>query len=87
MESLAVMAGGAPLFLDNLEMKRYNLAMEQLSKARYEYARSRQQGLDYINKTLRDQRHASQTFTDYIDFLFLYCYIKSCLKQLSPFFI
>ena len=38
--------------------------MEKLSKARDEYARSRQQRLDYINKTLRDQRHADQTFTD-----------------------
>ena len=45
-------------------MKRHNLAMEQLSKARVKYARSRQQRLDYINKTLRDQRHAEQTFTD-----------------------
>ena len=36
------------------EMKRQNLAMEQLSKARDEYLRQRQQRLDYINKTLRD---------------------------------
>ena len=80
MASFAVMAGGALVnalafsgtnfifgqFGDHgkAEMKRHNLAMEQLSKARDEYARSRQQRLDYINKTLRDQRHAEQTFTD-----------------------
>ena len=46
------------------EMKRHNLAMEQLSQARDEYSRQRQQRLDYINKTLRDQRHADQTFSD-----------------------
>ena len=33
------------------EVKRHYLATEQLSKARDEYARSRQQRLDYINKT------------------------------------
>jgi len=80
MASLAVIAGGALVnalafsgtnFIfgqlgdhGKAEMKRHNLAMEQLSKARDEYARSRQQRLDYINKTLRDQRHAEQTFTD-----------------------
>lgn len=80
MASLAVIAGGALVnalafsgtnFIfgqlgdhGKAEMKRHNLAMEQLSKARDEYARSRQQRLDYINKTLRDQRHAKQTFTD-----------------------
>ena len=80
MASLAVIAGGALVnalafsgtnFIfgqlgdhGKAEMKRHNLAMEQLSKARGEYARSRQQRLDYINKTLRDQRHAEQTFTD-----------------------
>ena len=46
------------------EFKRHNLAMEQLSRARDEYSRQRQQRLDYINKTLRDQRHADQTFSD-----------------------
>ena len=46
------------------EMKRHNIAIEQLSKARDEYLRQRQQRLDYINKTLRDQHHAEQTFSD-----------------------
>ena len=70
MASFAVMAGGALVnalafsgtnFIfrqlgdhGKAEMKRHNLAMEQLSKARNEYARERQQRLDYINKTLRD---------------------------------
>ena len=80
MASFAVMAGGALVnaiafsgtnFIfgqlgdhGKAEMKRHNLAMEQLSKAKDEYVRSRQQRLDYINKTLHDQRHAEQTFTD-----------------------
>ena len=38
--------------------------MERLSKARDEYNRQRQQRLDFINKTLRDQRHAMQIFSD-----------------------
>jgi len=46
------------------EMKRHNLAMEQLSSARDEYFRKRTERLDFINKTLRDQRHAEQTFAD-----------------------
>ena len=45
-------------------MKRHNLAMEQLSKARDEYNIARQQRLDYINKTIRDQNHAEQTFSN-----------------------
>ena len=47
------------------EMKRHNLAMEQLSRARHEFNRQRQQRLDFINQTLRDQRHAEQTFSDF----------------------
>ena len=46
------------------EMKRHNTAMEQLSKAREEYTKERQQRLDYINKTIREQKHAEQTFGD-----------------------
>lgn len=46
------------------EMKRHNEAMEKLTKARDEFNRQRQQRLDFINKTLRDQHHAKQTFTD-----------------------
>ena len=46
------------------ERKRHDLAVEQLSKAREDWNRERQQRLDYINKTLRDQRHAEQTFSD-----------------------
>ena len=80
MASLAMMAGGAlvnafafsgmnaafSLLGDHgkAEMKRHNLAMEQLSQARDEYSRQRQQRLDYINKTLQDQRHDEQTFSN-----------------------
>ena len=45
-------------------MKRHNLAMEQLSKAREEYSEERQQRLDYVKKTIRGQKHAEQTFSD-----------------------
>jgi hypothetical protein len=79
MASIAMMAGGALInalafsgtnFLFSQfgdhgeEMKRHNLAMEQLSKARDEFNKQREQRLDFINTTLRDQRHAEQTFSD-----------------------
>ena len=47
--------------------KRHNLALEQLSKAREEWSRDRQERLDLINKTLSDQRHAERTFGDLDD--------------------
>ena len=47
-----------------VEMRRHNLAMEKLSKAREDWNRERQQRLDLINKTLNEQRHAKQTFSD-----------------------
>ena len=46
------------------EMKRHNLTMEKITKDRDNYNKERQQRLDYINKTLRQQRHAEHTFTD-----------------------
>ena len=80
MASIAVIAGGALInalafsgtnFIfgqlgdhGKAEMKRHNLAMEQLSKAREKYNRERQQRLNYISKSLRDQKHAEQTFSD-----------------------
>ena len=80
MASLAVMAGTAlvnalafsgtnaafSLLGDHggTEMKRHNLAVERLSKAREEYSQERQQRLDLINKTIRGQKHAEQTFGD-----------------------
>ena len=36
-------------------MKRHNLAVERLSKAREEYSKERQQRLDFVNKTIREQ--------------------------------
>ena len=45
-------------------MKRHNLAVERLSKAREEYSKERQQRLDFVNKTIREQKHAEQTFGD-----------------------
>ena len=79
MATLAMMAGGAlinalafsgtnaafSLLGDHgTEMKRHNLAVERLSKAREEYSQERQQRLDLINKTIRGQKHAEQTFGD-----------------------
>uniref|UniRef100_A0A7M6DK88 Uncharacterized protein n=1 Tax=Clytia hemisphaerica TaxID=252671 RepID=A0A7M6DK88_9CNID len=46
------------------EMKRHNLAMEQFTRDREEYSQRRQKRFDYINKTLRQQKHAEQTFSD-----------------------
>ena len=45
-------------------MKRHNLAVERLSKAREEYSQERQQRLDYLNKTISQQKHAERTFGD-----------------------
>ena len=80
MATLAMMAGGAlinalafsgtnaafSLLGDHggTERKRHDLAMEQLSKAREKYSEERQQRLDYLNKTISQQRHARQTFSD-----------------------
>ena len=78
MASIAAIAGGAlinalafsgtnaafSLLGDHgkAEIQRHNLAMEQLSKARDDWNRDRQERLDLINKTLSDQRHAEHTF-------------------------
>ena len=78
MASIAAIAGGAlinalafsgtnaafSLLGDHggIERKRHDLAMEQLSKAREDWNRDRQQRLDLINKNLSDQRHAEHTF-------------------------
>ena len=79
MASLAMMAGGAlvnalafsgtnfifgQLGDHGTEMKRHNLAVERLSKARGEYSQERQQRLDYLNKTISQQKHAERTFGD-----------------------
>ena len=79
MASIAVMAGGALVnalafsgtnFIfsqfgnHGKEIKRHNLAMKQFTRDREEYSRKRQQRFDYINKTLRQQKHAEQTFSD-----------------------
>ena len=80
MASIAAIAGGAlinalafsgtnaafSLLGDHgkAEIQRHNLAMEQLSKAREKYSEERQQRLDYLNKTISQQRHARQTFSD-----------------------
>ena len=80
MATLAMMAGGAlinalafsgtnaafSLLGDHgsTERKRHDIAMERLSKAREEYSKERQQRLDYLNKTISQQKHAEQTFGD-----------------------
>ena len=80
MASIAIMAGGAliqalafsgtnaafSMLSDHggTERKRHDIAMERLSKAREEYSKERQQRLDYLNKTISQQKHAEQTFED-----------------------
>ena len=80
MATLAMMAGGAlinalafsgtnaafSMLSDHggTERKRHDIAMEQLSKAREDWSRDRQERLDLINKTLSDQKHAERTFGD-----------------------
>ena len=78
MVSIAVMAGSALVnalafsgtnfifskFGNHSEQKRHNLAMEQFTQDRKEYSRRRQERFDYINKTLRQEKHAEQTFSD-----------------------
>ena len=80
MATLAMMAGGAlinalafsgtnaafSMLSDHgsTERKRHDIAMEQLNKAREDWSRDRQERLDLVNKTLSDQRHAKQTFSD-----------------------
>lgn len=44
------------------ERKRHDLAIETLQKARDEWSRERQQRLDYINRSLRGEAHARETF-------------------------
>ena len=46
------------------ETRRHNLDVEQLSKEREDWNHERQQRLDLLNKTLSEERHAKQTFTD-----------------------
>ena len=38
--------------------------MEQFTRDREEYSQRRQKRFDYINKTLRQQKYAEQTFSD-----------------------
>ena len=80
MASLAIVAGGALVnalafsgtnFIfgqlgdhGGTDMKRHNLAVEKLSKAREEYSKERQQRLDYLNKTISQRKHAERTFGD-----------------------
>jgi len=75
MVSIAVMAGVSLVIalaffgtnylfgkLGGAEGERHDLTMEQLSKARAKHSQNRQQWLDFINKTIQQQRHAEQTF-------------------------
>ena len=49
---------------DDGERKRHNLEMEQFTQDHEKWSRRRQERFDYINKTLRQQKHAEQTFSD-----------------------
>ena len=46
------------------EMKRSHLELEAFNEKKEIYQEQRQERLDYINKTLREEHHAQQTFTD-----------------------
>jgi hypothetical protein len=46
------------------ERKRHDQAVEQLQAAQEEWSKKRTQRLDWINKELRRQSHAVQTFQD-----------------------
>ena len=97
MASLAVMAGGAlvntlAFSVTNFifgqledhgtrEIKRHNLAVERLSKAKEEYTKEHQQRLGYLDKTIREQRRSEQTFGDLVA---MQEYYKITGKQLSP---
>ena len=52
--------------------KRYNLAIEQLQKARIEWVHKRQQRIDFINKQLRLGRKAETKFTELNDAILEY---------------
>ena len=56
--------GTSYLLQNHDELKRHNLFMEQFTRDHEEYSRERQERFDYINKTLRQQKHAQQTFSD-----------------------
>lgn len=49
---------------DQNEMKRHNLAMEKFTKARENWQEQRTERLDFLNKVVRQQNHAAQTFKD-----------------------
>ena len=63
-------------------MKRHNLAVERLSETREEYSQERQQRLDYLKKTISQQKHAEQTFGDLG--VAMQEYHKVTGQQLSP---
>ena len=80
MATLATMAGGALInalafsgtnFIfgqlgdhGGTEMKRHNLAVERLSKAREEYSQERQAKARLDQQNISHQKHAEQTFGD-----------------------
>ena len=46
------------------EIKRHNLEIEAFNQKRELYQEKEKQRLDFINKTLQEQHHAQQTFSD-----------------------
>ena len=51
----------------NAEKKRHDVVIEQLQKAQIEWAQSRQQRIDFINKQLRLEHHVENKFTELND--------------------
>ena len=49
----------------NKERKRHNKAIEDLQRAQIEWAKRRQERLDYINSQIVKERKAEKRFTDF----------------------
>jgi len=63
------------------ERKRHDKAMEQLESAQSEWNKKRTERLDYINKVMKKEHHAEQTFDDVDQAMKQYYYITG--KELT----
>ena len=79
MASIGMMVGGAVVNalafsaanfgfsqINNLEgeRKRHNRAMEEMQRARNLWVQKRQERIDFINKRLREEKHAEERFNE-----------------------
>ena len=63
------------------ERERHDKAMEQLESAQSEWNKKRTERLDYINKVMKKEHHAEQTFDDVDQAMKQYYYITG--KELT----